>query len=191
MSDKNLFRSYFQLITAVDYCLTEKLILPALILIYSAIDSVSWLASDDDDQPVGVRFQYWVNNWMLLKYPLPCTAVELYAARCGILHTLTPNSSLHGKKKIRLLSYAWGEAKQENLNESIKLLEYPGLVAVHVNDLFSSFRNGFADFIGTLEEDPMKKDIFAQKASKHFANTEISLVNEFLSLSKKEHTTDE
>lgn len=69
MNELNLFRSYSQIITAIDYCIAEKLIMPALVLIYSAIDSVSWIASDDEDQSVGERFQTWGNKWMLQKYP--------------------------------------------------------------------------------------------------------------------------
>ena len=158
--------------------------MPALILLYSAIDSVSWIASDDENQFVGKRFQSWVDTWMLQKYPLPCTAIELYAARCGILHTLTPDSDLSEKKGIRRISYAWGTAQQKDLDESIKLLEYPG-VAVHVNDIFSSFQSGFADFLESLEKDEARKDLFMQKASKHFANTETSVISEFLASSKK------
>lgn len=180
MSEQGLFKSYFQIITAIDYCITEKLIMPALVLIYSAIDSISWVASDDENQKVGERFQVWVDKWMLQKYPLPCTALELYAARCGILHTLTPKSILSEKKNVRRISYAWGTARQKDLEESIKRLQYPGLVAVHINDIFHSFKNGFADFIESIEDDKVKRDLFTQKANEHFTNTDISVISDFL-----------
>lgn len=190
MSEQNLLRDYFQTFTAIDYCISEKLIMPALILIYSAIDSASWISSDNENQSVNERFQNWVNTWMLQNYPLPCTAIELYAARCGILHTLTPDSDLSEKKGIRRISYAWGIAKQEDLEESIRLSNYSGLVAVHINDISYSFRNGFVDFIASLERDDVKKALFAQKASKHFANTEMSLISEFLAFAKKSDDED-
>jgi hypothetical protein len=186
MTEKNLFISYTQIISAIDFCISEKLIMPALILLYSAIDSISWIASDDENQPVGKRFSIWVNTWMLQKYPLPCTANELYAARCGILHTLTPVSDLSEKKQVNQISYAWGTAKQKDLDESIKLLDYPSLVAVHIDDIFHSFRNGFADFIESLEEDDNKKALFTHKAGKHFAYLEMSLISEVLAAAKKD-----
>lgn len=160
--------------------------MPALVLIYSSIDSISWVANDEENQQVGKRFQTWVNSWMLQKYPLPCTAEELYAARCGILHTLTPESDLSEKKNVRLISYAWGTAQQKDLEETIKRIEYPGLVAVHVNDILYSFMNGLADFINSLDIDHASRDSFIQKASKHFTNTEISVVDEFLTSSSKD-----
>jgi hypothetical protein len=141
MSEQNLLRDYSHIIIAIDYCISEKLTMPALVLIYSAIDSISWYASDKENQSVGKRFQAWVDTWMLQKYPLPCTASELYAARCAILHTLTPDSDLSEKGAVRRIGYAWGTAQQRDLAESIELLEYPGLVAVHVNDILHSFRN--------------------------------------------------
>ena len=91
MNDNNFIQVYTQIFSAITYCVSEKLILPALILIYSSIDSASWLSSDNEYHSVRERFQNWVDTWMLKKYPLPCNATELYAARCGILHTLTPD----------------------------------------------------------------------------------------------------
>ncbi len=186
MNELNLFRSYSQLVAAIDYCIAEKLIMPALVLIYSAIDTVSWIASDDEDQSVGERFRTWVNVWMLQKYPLPCTALELYAARCGILHTLTPDSTLSKKKDVRRISYAWGTGKQKDLDESIKLTKYPGIVAVNTNDIVSSFKNGFADFIEALEKDKEKRELFIEKAGKHFVNVDISVISDFLESSQKD-----
>ncbi len=186
MSEENLFRNYYQIITVIDHCIAENMIMPALVLVYSAIDSVSWLASENENQAVGERFQVWVDIWMLQKYPLPCTAEELYAARCGILHTLTPNTKLSERKGVRQISYAWGIAKQKDLEESLNLLDYPEYVAVHVNDIVSSFKNGFADFIEAIQSDESKKELFIQKSGKHFANTEISVVSNFLASAKED-----
>ena len=185
MNELNLFRSYSQIIITIDYCIAEKLIMPALVLIYSAIDSVSWIASDDEDRSVGERFQSWVNVWMLQKYPLPCTALELYAARCGILHTLTPYSDLSNNKGVRRISYAWGTSQQKDLDESIKLTKYPGIVAVHVNAIFASFKNAYTDYIDALETDNVKRELFIEKADKHFANVDISVISDFLASSQK------
>ena len=181
---ENLFRNYYQLLAATDLCIGERLYMPALVLIYTAIDSVSWLASDDRNEPVRIRFEKWVNKWMLQKYPLPCTATELYAARCGILHTLTPDSDL-SKKGIRKIAYAWGKADSDDLAKTIQLLDYQGLVAVHLEDILGSFRQGFADFLNALVRDDEKMDRFISKANKHFANVDISLVSQFISSQTK------
>lgn len=186
MNELNLFNNYEQLFTGAEIYLAQNLAIPALVLIYTAIDTVSWVASEDDNQPVGERFQIWVDKWMLQKYPLPCTAEELYAARCGILHTLTPNSTLTEKKGVKKIVYAWGKGKQKNLEDAINITEYPGIVAVHIQDIFKSFYNGYADFLEMLEIDPTNKELFMRKASKHLASMEISTLEEFLASVKKE-----
>jgi hypothetical protein len=56
---ENLFTSYYQLIQAADECVNKNMVLPALVLIYTAIDSVSWIASEDQNELVGIRFKKW------------------------------------------------------------------------------------------------------------------------------------
>ena len=183
--EPNPINSFTHILNAIDYCLEKHLIMPALILIYSAIDSASWFASEDDARSVGERFQSWVDDWMLCRYPLPCTAQELYAARCGVLHALSPSSDLSNKKGVRIIVYTWGKAQQQELSDALKLLNRTGVVGVHINDIFHSFQNGFADFVESLENDKAKKDLFNQRASKHFVDVDPSVVSQFLDLSKR------
>jgi hypothetical protein len=185
-TEQNLFSDYFQIFTVIDYCISEKLITPALILIYSTIDSISWLSTENSDQRNKEYFQNWVDTWMLKHYPLPCTSLELYAARCGILHTLTPSSDLSKKKGVRQISYAWGNASHIDLENTIQVLGNRSLVAVHVNDILTSLRSGFIDFLSSIESNENSKKLFAQKASLHFVNTETNIVTEFLASHNKE-----
>jgi hypothetical protein len=177
----NFFKNYYQLILATDSCVKEHMILPALILIYTAIDSVSWLASEDPSEEVGFRFKKWVNIWMLNNSKLKCSAEELYAARCGVLHTLTPNSTLTDKKGVRKIAYAWGKAKHEDLEESISALSMSKNVAsVHLEDLFWCFRNGFADYLEQVFSSDKERENFLLKSNQHFVSTEMEKVDEFL-----------
>jgi hypothetical protein len=181
MSEQNLFRNYLQLMLAIKHCIKENLVMPALVLIYTAIDSVSWLAMRGQaSKVVGQRFQGWVNDWMLKAKGLPCTAEELYAARYGVLHTLTPDSSLSTEKGVRRVLYAWGNAKVENLQKSIDTLQEHNVVAIHLNDLFEAFRLGFADFIDSTMKDPEAAKHFVSKAAKHFANIDKKTMDTFL-----------
>lgn len=179
MGQENFYKNYLQVMLAVQHCLSNGLVLPALILIYSLIDSVSWLACNNDHQKNGVRFKSWVNEWMLKKYPLPCNAEELYSARCGILHTLTPESNLT-KKGARQIVYAWGKAKWEDLESTRKIVGGDNFVSVRIDDVFSSYKNGFADFLNHLEDNKDLEDLFIIKANKHFAHMDIPTIETFL-----------
>jgi hypothetical protein len=182
---ENLFKNYYQLIQAMDDCVSKRMIIPALILIYTAIDSVGWIASDNPKEGVGTRFQNWVNNWMLNNGRLTCAAEELYAARCGVLHTLTPNSTLNEKKGVRKIADAWGKARHEDLEESIHALSMGGSIAsIHLDDLFLSFREGLADYIEHVFSNDEEKEKFLKKSGQHFANLEMQKVDEFLEIAR-------
>jgi hypothetical protein len=183
---ENLFKNYYQLIDTVDDCINKHMVLPALILIYSAIDSASWIASDNPNEGVGTRFKRWVDEWMLRNSAIKCNSEELYAARCGILHTLTPYSTLSNKKGVRRIAYAWGKANARELEETISVLSMDGeVVSVHLDDLFWVFRIGFADYLDYVFNNTQKRDKFLSKSGLHFANLEMEKMDEFLELTRK------
>jgi len=182
---ENLFTSYSQLIQAADECVNKHMVLPALVLIYTAIDSVSWIASEDPNELVGIRFKNWVNTWMLKNGKLKCAAEELYAARCGVLHSLTPNSTLSEKKGVRKIAYAWGKAKHEELEESISALSMnDSIVSIHLEDLFWSFRGGFADYLDHVFSSDKELEKFLIKSGQHFANINLEQMDEFLQIAR-------
>ena len=184
---ENLFKNYYQLIQVTDECVSKHMILPSLILIYSAIDSASWIASDHPNEGVGVRFKRWVDEWMLKNGDIKCTAEELYAARCGVLHTLTPNSTLSDKKGVRRIAYAWGKAKTIELEESISALSMEDdVVSIHLEELFWAFRRGFADYLDYVFGNDQERDKFLSKSGQHFANLEMGKMDEFLELTRNQ-----
>jgi hypothetical protein len=96
-------------------CAQKRLQLPALIVLYSAIDITAWLANDDTSAGVGKRYMAWVDQYLLKAKPMSCTSADLYAARCGVLHTLTAESDMNAKGKARQIAYAWGNKNADEL----------------------------------------------------------------------------
>jgi len=179
MSQQNFYANYVQLIQAIEHCEDNNLLTPALVLLYSAIDSVSWLASGIHKES-GRAFRTWVNEWMLSDPEIKCTADELYAARCGMVHTLTPTSNL-SKKGIRKVAYSWGKVSNDDIE---KLIHESGsgaeLVSVHLSKLIQAFRNGMADYLEYVHLDPERMEIFQQKCGEHFASVSRDSMDEAL-----------
>ncbi len=50
---------------------------------------------------------------------LNVTPMDLYSARCAILHTLTPNSKKSNTKQASVIAYAWGNKNVNILEQSI------------------------------------------------------------------------
>jgi hypothetical protein len=153
---------------AVGYRISTDIALNRTILIYSGIDTVGWLDSTQEEASRD-SFLGWVENYFLRAKPIGSTSLELYAAQCGLLHTLTPDSRLSEKKKARLIAYAWGQASVSDLQRSIDSMGLSSeLVAVHANDLFEGWRLGVLAFAKELEHDPARKACVEEKAAKFF-----------------------
>jgi len=164
----------------VDACLDNKLIGPALILIYSAIDTAGWLDSNDQFATRN-SFVGWTNRYLLSTNALSCAAVDLYAARCGLLHTFTPNSKLSSDKSSRRICYAWGKSRAEDLQRTIDLAKTGNdYVVVKVEKLFAAWRDGVLAFTEELDADTPRSVAVMAKAKNFFSELGTDSVTELL-----------
>ena len=161
---KQFYKNYYQYIRGIETCIAGNLISPALTLIYSGIDTVAWLAYGDI--PVKERYIKWVENYMYTEKPLNPRPIDLYAARCAILHTLTPESSLSKSGDAEQIKYAWGKASVEKLENRGAELNISMGLCLHINDLFESFRFGIANF---LEQSSLDSECI-ERMQKHYVS---------------------
>jgi len=121
--------------------------MPCLVLLYSGIDVAASL-EPSAGSGVGERFEKWVDRYMLKANSLPCTARELYAARCAVVHTYTPDSNLSKAGKARVIAYAYGKADVKKLDAATALAgRQAGQVNVHMKDLIEAFHNGYETYL--------------------------------------------
>ena len=179
MPRDTLIQTLLQLVEAIILCTDHKLQLPALMLLYAGVDISGWLASPDQ-QSTRASFTDWVDKYLLPSKPLPCTALELYAARCGLLHTYTAESNLASAGKARQIAYAWGDAQARDLQKTIDLEGRTDLVALHVSDLLEGFRLGLSAYFADLDSKPSLAATFEAKASKSFAPASKELIRDYL-----------
>ncbi|MHA6574577.1 hypothetical protein [Pseudomonas yamanorum] len=79
----------------------------ALSLVFSSIDKMAWLSCskiNHDRQD----FIAWVEKYFLPGNPNQLDAVDLYAARCGFLHTGSAESKLFRDGKAKQIFYSTG-----------------------------------------------------------------------------------
>lgn len=182
VNETKLYTNMMQLGAGIEACLEKRLITPALILLYSAIDITSWLASDNPNASVRDCFTSWVKDYMLPSKPLECSALELYAARCGLVHTLTPDSRLVEQGGVRRIGYAWGTAKSNDLQRLINSTNWSDkLVSVQVEELYEAWRLGLLAFTKELQENSQRATAVYERANKFFANLAAEPFEEFLS----------
>lgn len=167
MNDENLKRHLFLICEAIDLCMSKKLITPSLILLYSGMDILGWLEYGDSLKS-GQRFRKWVDSYILPLSESSCDATDLYGARCGLIHTFTPDSDLSKKKKARKMLYAWGTSEIHALNEMIDLANMNEYVALKIEVLITTFRNGIESFLADLEKTPEKAQAVYARAANFF-----------------------
>lgn len=167
---EGFYKTYFDIFETIEESLHKGRIIPCLILIYSAIDSFSFLAEKTDRKGRSV-FKDWVKKWMLEKYPLPCNEVDIYSARCGLLHQQISESDLSNMGKSREIYYTWGNSYIEVLQDAIANSDKKeNVVAVRVEELLESFKKGLVDCRIEIEKDKKWETIFEEKAKKLFTS---------------------
>lgn len=94
------------------------LYVPALILAFSGVDALAALSYGRNTQ-TRKRFISWIDRYFLPNSPLQIDSRELYAARCAIIHTFGPNSSLSDKGDTRRVLFGFQEGNTETLRQLI------------------------------------------------------------------------
>ncbi len=120
----------------------------ALILIFSGIDAMASLEKNDGKNDVRERFANWVNEYMQFS-EWSEAGLELYGARCGILHTYGPISDLFEKGQVRLIGYTLGGGRD--------VMQSAELVLVSVEGLAFQFFRGIASYLEVLVSEPNKR----------------------------------
>jgi len=180
VSEFALYANLMKLGIGIDACLKEKVYPPALILLYSAIDVAGWLATSKEFAS-RTSFISWVNTFLLPAKALECSAVDLYAARCGMLHSLTPYAEPRKGERPRLICYAFGTGRVEDVREAIDCIRgSERYVAAHFDDLYEAWRLGIGRFVEELDEDPERKSRAYAKAKKFFATMSPEVLDQAL-----------
>jgi hypothetical protein len=168
MSELSLYENIMVLGRGIEACLEKGLVRPAAVLIYTGIEVASWLASSEEFSS-GAGFMKWVEAYLLKAKPLKCTALDLWAARCGFVHTLTPYAKPIPDKKPRLICYAHGSSSVQEIEQTFGRIQQPErFVAAHISDLYEAWRLGVLRFVEELEKDQVRKTRAYKKADKFF-----------------------
>jgi hypothetical protein len=164
---KKRFESFTQeSIDAIELCLQEKLRASALILLYSAMDTMAWLHRPQNHVDVTrADFVAWTSKYVLPGSGLACSAEDLYGARCGLLHSHTVESRLSRKGTAKELLYSWGTADPKILQEAINR-RGSSAIPVRIEDLLEALRLGIERFKQDLLSDPQRTKLVSARFEK-------------------------
>lgn len=153
---------------AIQTCFQKRLHLPALVLAYSLIDHLAWINMPDAQQDVTRDdFGDWVEKYVLSGSGLRCTALDLYAARCALLHTHAAESRLTRHSAAKQVFYAWGKADVQVL-EQLAVVKSGKACAVRIEALLGAISDGKQRFLADIEKDADLKPRAVRRSAKIF-----------------------
>ena len=148
--DEMLYKFSTETLGAVNLLDKKGFMTQGLVVLYSAIDTLAWVNLPSGDV-TRTAFKDWVDQYMLSTYPLPCTAEDLYAARCALLHSHTAESKSSREGNARQIFY-YGKDRSKEWIDSI-VDGQTNVVVVRALDIKLSFGAGVQAFAMELLTD--------------------------------------
>jgi hypothetical protein len=155
-------------VVAIRLCLDNHLHMPALALVYCGIDVLANLCRPVENSEVKPSdFVGWAERYMECQRYLGVSGIDLYGARCGILHTYTMDSRLSAKGHAKRILYAWGNRNPDDAMKVLSRLELTEIV-IKIEQLFEAFLYGIGTFGKAIDDDPKLRSIVTQRGRKLF-----------------------
>ena len=156
-------------LAAIDLCLSNHLRMPALVLIYSGIDILASLARPPANPDTSRSdFINWCNSYLVPSGFNECSPIELYSARCAVIHTYSSESSLSRKGVARAVIYAWGDHPPKPLQDVIDFVGLKAIVVIHIDGLAHALREAGSFFFTKINEDPELRQLVTARGLTFF-----------------------
>ena len=157
LSTYQMIEGYFLDTTkAVGTLFREELYGHSLIVIYSTIDTCGLLnAPPSQVSATGASFKVWVKKYFLDCPGIDFNEIDLWAARCSVLHTFTSESDLSKSGQAREFMYYTGDKSQEHVKHLIAFAENHECgkhLPVHYGDLCEAFLEAIGSFALELND---------------------------------------
>jgi hypothetical protein len=185
--------TFEDMLVAAGQCGKLGLDLPMLVLLYTTLDALAWAVYAPTEKTVKQRFLKICDDYLFPNPKIPCASIDLYAARCSILHNLGWESDLSQKGEAISLVYCFGEDDSTYVQQASKLIPESIGKFIHLRafDLFEAIANTWKRVMDKAKSEPSlaarltsSKD--KQYASLNPASTEI-LYEKLLALQSRDN----
>lgn len=165
MLDRDTFEKMFE---AAHICRERALDIPMLVLVYTSIDTLAWAVYGHEIHEVKRRFVALCEDHLLSQTALGCTALELYAARCSILHSLGWESELSKSGKARSIYYSFGTDDPSLYQQGIEITHPGKFVSIRADDLLAAAQKAVASVSEVAKTDQSLKDRLEHAGGKQY-----------------------
>ncbi len=131
------------ILRGIEVCLDNECLVSSVALIFSGIDSVAALTRPVQASRTSRHtFIEWVKRYLLPGSALACMPLDLYAARCGVLHTYSHVSDLQSQGEAKPLVYKWRRGPAADATLPLPL----GTIVIEVETLYEALRRAINRF---------------------------------------------
>jgi hypothetical protein len=141
-----------QTIDAIKQLVIANRYLQALVVLYSAIDTLAWVSLESGDVTRSAFYQ-WVDTYISPEKLIGCTSQDLYAARCAVVHSSSTESKLSRDGKARELWYVTSASSAERLQNYAQSVGSNAYV-IPFTLLVAAFTEGAMNFSEALAQNP-------------------------------------
>lgn len=140
----------------IDICIMNECWGSALILIYSAIDTMAFLGMPKGQPEVkSVDFRAWADKYIRFPGLEQVTGLELWGARCGVVHCFGSESRISREGKGRQVGYVSCGVRPVSYDPSIAA-DYVQVSLLELrNSLFKGIDNYLVDLFANKERAPV------------------------------------
>jgi hypothetical protein len=133
----------------------------ALVILYSAIDTLAWtnLPGRDVSQK---DFVAWVDKYIRPESKFGCTADDLFGARCGLVHSGAAESRKSRKGEAHEIWYATSPHSISTLQEYAKQSNQSAKV-IYFTDLIAAFVDASQEFYNEISNDEVKQELVDER----------------------------
>jgi hypothetical protein len=145
-------------VRSIRWHLDNGLLTQALTILYAALDALSWLnVATNTMNTTRAHFIDWVDAYFLPGSGLPCSADDIYSARCGILHSrLAGSVRAAAERGARDINYRTGPDEVHSTTRWRSSAE-GSLIEVGPNDLLQAFINAVDRFAAEVNGDDERR----------------------------------
>ncbi len=152
---RGIFEDMFD---AAYVCRQRGLNIPMLALPYTTLDALAWsvYASLQKKYDVRGNFVKTCDSFLFPNPKITCTSLELYAARCGILHNLGWESDISRNKQARVVIYSFGSDVSKFAQEAPNVIPTAlgKFVHLHADDLYLAIALTWWRIMDATRSDP-------------------------------------
>ena len=160
-------RQVDDLLRATRGCLEQGLLVPALMLAYATIDGMAWcVRANPDGSVIEADFENWVETYIFQGSSSGALkAVDLYGARCAMLHSQIAESRKSKQAIAREVHYRRKDGSGLVPVYGLNTPEHPVMVDIDV--LVDAVEYGVRKFREAIAADPLLRAQVARSASKY------------------------